>query len=198
MKYQALWTPTTKIPASSYKCAYCDIVVSANDGLLRQVPPTTGIGSLGIGYELICICPNCERPTYIKHPSGQTPSPLPGNSVDYLPEGINALFHEARAAFSAKSYTASVLVCRTLLMHVAVEKGAETNKSFVYYVNYLDENRYITVDSKPWVDEIRQLANHATHEIVLMDEHKGSIVLDFTEMLLRLVYEFPNRLRRSR
>ena len=84
---------------------------------------------------------------------------------------------------------------RKLLMHIAVEQGAEEGKSFVSYVEFLDENHWIPPNGKEWVDAIRKGGNEANHEIVVATEDDAKQLLDFVEMLLKFVYEFPSKLR---
>ncbi len=79
-------------------------------------------------------------------------------------------------------------------MHVAVEKGAGEGKSFKEYVDFLADNHYVPPDGKTWVDHIRTKANEANHAIVLMSKGEADDLITFTEMLLRLVYEFKHRL----
>ena len=55
-------------------------------------------------------------------------------------------------------------------MHIAVEKGATTGKSFIEYVEYLYGHHYIPPDGKEWVDYIRQKGDEATHEIRMMNK----------------------------
>jgi hypothetical protein len=80
-------------------------------------------------------------------------------------------------------------------MHVAVEKGAAQGLGFAAYVEYLDKQGYLGKDGKPWVDLIRQSANEAAHELVLMSRDVSAHVMDLAEMLLKLVYEFPAKIR---
>lgn len=80
-------------------------------------------------------------------------------------------------------------------MHVAVAKGAEEGKDFVYYVEYLAMKNYIPPDARGWVDYIRTRGNEANHEIVIMGDEEATDLLVFTEMLLKLVYEFPATLK---
>ena len=82
-------------------------------------------------------------------------------------------------------------------MHVAVEKGAKEGLSFFDYVNYLSENNYIPPNGKDWVDHIRSKSNEANHEIVIMGLNEADDLISFTEMLLRLVYEFKHRLSKD-
>ena len=70
-------------------------------------------------------------------------------------------------------------------------------KSFAHYVTYLDEHGHTPQGSKEWVDEIRELGNDANHEIALMSVAEAEAIVNFTAMLLRLVYEYPQRARLS-
>jgi hypothetical protein len=76
-------------------------------------------------------------------------------------------------------------------MHIAVDKGAKEDLSFLGYVEYLDEKHFIPPDGKTWVDEIRKTGNQANHEIIIMTKDDAIKLLTFTEMLLRFIYEFP-------
>ena len=75
------------------------------------------------------------------------------------------------------------MIARTLLMHIAVEQGAEEGLPFARYVTYLDEKGYIPPNGKKWVDYIRTSGNVANHEIVT-----------FLSTLLLVIYELPNSL----
>jgi hypothetical protein len=92
------------------------------------------------------------------------------------------------------AYTAAVLLCRKVLMHIGVQLGAPDGKSFAEYIDYLNANGYITPKSKGWVDHIRKKGNDATHKIDIVSQTDARELLTFTEMLLRLVYEFPTKL----
>lgn len=82
-------------------------------------------------------------------------------------------------------------------MHVAVEKGAAPNQSFVAYVDHLVNNRYVPPNSQPWVDRIRAKGNEANHEIKLMGRQDASETLGFVEMLLKFIYEFPGKVAQT-
>lgn len=77
-------------------------------------------------------------------------------------------------------------------MNIAVAEGAEANKSFVHYVEYLSEKNFIPPNGKGWVDYIRKRGNEANHEIALMSETDASALVGFVEMLLRFIYEMPS------
>lgn len=78
-------------------------------------------------------------------------------------------------------------------MHVAVEEGAEPNQLFLAYVEYLADQGYVTKKGRGWVDHIRRRGNDANHEILLLTQNDAEELIAFSEMLLKLVYEFPGR-----
>jgi hypothetical protein len=119
------------------------------------------------------------------------PKAAPGLSVKGLPGDVEALYEEARASAGAEAHTAAVLTCRKILMHVGVQEGAEIDKSFFYYVDYLAKNGFVPPKGRGWVDYIRTRGNEANHEIAIMAEEDSRALITFVEMLLRFVYEFP-------
>ncbi len=116
-----------------------------------------------------------------------------GKEVNHLPPDIGVLYNEARAAIAGSAPTAAVLCCRKLLMHVAVEKGAEEGKSFQSYVSHLADNNFIPAGARAWVDEIRTKSNEANHQIVIKTIKEARELIDFVEMLLMVVYDYPSR-----
>ena len=189
------WEQLQAVGPQSYICGYCGNNVSSKEGY------HTSDGNR-LNYPIIVICPGCNCPSYFRsEPSGgganrvfQTPAPMLGNEVEALPIEILTIYKEARQCTSAEAYTASIMACRKILMHVAVQKGAKEGKSFVDYVEYLSTNHYVPPDSKIWVDHIRQKGNEANHEIVIMSQADALELLSFVEMLLKFIYEFPARI----
>ena len=84
------------------------------------------------------------------------------------------------------------MICRKILMNIAVDKGAKSGKGFYDYVEYLDQKNFIPPDGKEWVDYIRKRGNEANHEIQLMEAEDAQALIYFVEMLLRFIYQFPN------
>ena len=78
-------------------------------------------------------------------------------------------------------------------MHISAERGAPENKTFQFYVNYLVEEGHITASNKGWVDSIRDIGNEGNHELVAQTQENAVQLIDFSEMLLRTIYEFPQR-----
>jgi hypothetical protein len=179
------WTQTSHLPPKQFVCGFCDHKVGATEGFA-----TPAVHGHDVAH--VYICPNCRRPTYSI--AGQHfPVAAPSSAVEHLPANISAIYEEARAAAGAGAPTAAVLACRKILMNIAVHKGAAERKRFIYYVKYLADKGYVPPDGHDWVDHIRNKGNEATHEIAVMSANDAKELLEFTQMLLRLVYEFPNR-----
>ncbi len=126
-----------------------------------------------------------------------SPPTAGGEPVEGLPDDVGRAYAEARACLTVGAYTACELMCRKILMHVAVAKGAEEGESFADYVTYIQGEGYITPPMVPWVDEIRRRGNLATHEIPAVERQRAEGTLTFTAQLLRLVYEMEHKLRQQ-
>ena len=178
------WHKQYAIQSQKYRCGYCDSEVAGDRGY------TTGNGR---GY--IAICPGCDKPTYLAYQEGrrvsQSPAPGFGRSVAHLPDIVERLYDEARQCAKVSSYTAAVMVCRKLLMHIAVENGADEDKSFKYYVDWLEEKHYIPPNGKDVVEYIREKGNEANHEIVPMEKEDAEALIGFLELFMRFIYEVP-------
>lgn len=184
------WCNTSDNEAHKWTCGYCGNFVAGTAGYHRDNRSSED--------KLIYICPHCQNPTVFilkDYDVVQVPSPISGNEVAYLPSSVGDLYDEARRCIQYSAYTSAVLSLRKLLMHIAVDKGAEEGKSFVSYVGYLQENGWLPPSGAEWADEIRKLGNEANHEIVMTSREEATMLLDFTEMLLNFSYEFPSRHR---
>lgn len=167
-----------------FVCGHCSTSVSSEKGWLARVGAANIVAN-------IRICPECNQPSYFF--GRQIPGVSFGNPVANLPADLGKLYDEARACTAAGSFTPAVLATRKLLMHIAVDKGAAAGQSFLSYVEHLANAGYVPPDGKGWVDHIRTKGNEANHEIRLMGQKDAEELLVFTEMLLKFVYEFPNR-----
>ena len=171
------------IQSRGYVCGYCS----------HRVGPNTGFSAGGQAQVFIYICSYCTRPTYFGSDGKQYPGVPLAVPVENVPKEIGSLYAEARQCASVGSHTSAVLTCRKILMHIAVQKGAKAGDSFVSYVEYLASKGYAPPDAKTWVDYIRQKGNEANHEIKVMSEQDAQPLIAFVEMLLKLIYEFPQK-----
>jgi hypothetical protein len=183
---RVFWQNPQNLPARAFVCGFCNHLVASDEGF--------GLAFVEASFQgAIHICTNCGGPNFFgidyRHPV-----PALGNPVPHVPNAVNTLYEEARRCSSEKCYTAAVLLCRKMLMNIAVEKGAEEGKKFIQYVEFLSEKNYVPPGGKEWVDHIRKKGNEATHEIALLKEEDALDLIGFTEMLLRIIYEFPSRI----
>ena len=187
-----VWENIGTIPSVEYICGNCGNEIASEKGwLLKSV-------SNGEIYASINVCHKCNKPTYIRMGYEKVPGSPFGNPVADIKETeVEAIYNEARKAMSVASYTAAVLCCRKLLMHIAVSKGASKNQTFLSYVQYLSENHYIPPDATEWVDHIRAKGNEANHEILIMTQEDAEALITFSEMLLKIIYEFPAAVKRK-
>jgi hypothetical protein len=81
------------------------------------------------------------------------------------------------------------MMCRKILMHVAVDKGADKGQTFAGYLTYLQDKGYVSPVMAAWVDLIRRHGNEAVHDLPEVTEERGRSTLIFTEQLLRMTYE---------
>lgn len=137
-------------------------------------------------------CPDCANGS-VRGPEGAVhPPPKFGPAIEGLPADVEVAYDEARDCMGIQAYTACELLCRKILMHVAVEKGAVEGESFASYVSHLATAGYVTPPMKDWVDQIRTIGNAATHELDPPVKERAESTLMFTAELLRLVYEMDN------
>ena len=175
------WDNMSGVTTLSFVCGYCGNLVASNRGWDTRS-----------GYGCLRICSACSGPTFF-YQGNQIPGSPYGKPITELPPEIEQLYEEARSAVSNGAPTAAVLCCRKLLMHVAVDRKAEEGKSFQYYVAYLADNHFIPAGAREWVDQIRTQSNEANHQIVLKTRKEAEDLIDFVEMLLKVVYEYPAR-----
>jgi hypothetical protein len=177
--YRPTWYNVARFNDRRFTCGYCATFVGPHEGYSAQ------------NQERIYICPSCGQPSYFSATGAQTPPPLFGNDVQHLPDDVRRAYTEARACFSVDACTAAALLCRKLLMNVAVAKGAAPGEHFIVYVNFIEAQHLVPPGSKPWLDHIRGKGNEATHEIPSVTRAEAEELLTFVEMLLKFVFELP-------
>jgi len=187
------WCRPQTLPTKSFLCGYCGNQVSSEKGL------KIGQHSDGSGRQKggMYICPSCNGSVFVTPDNKILPQPIMGNKVNNVPTELSALYEESRKCTGQGCFTASVLICRKILMNIAVNQGADEGKRFIEYVNYLAEHGFIPPNGRQWVDHIRKKGNEATHEIRLMNRTDAKELLIFVEMLLKFIYEFPNMIEQN-
>jgi len=184
------WQNAGSIEPHQFTCGYCDSLVASSRGW-------SGVNNRNGDTSTIYICPFCAAPTAFVVNVGQIPGVSFGYVVDDIPDPlVEELYEEARRATSANCYTATILCCRKLLMHIAVSLGASEGNNFLEYVNYLNDNHYTPPKSEKWVDHIRKMGNEANHEINIGEKEDAEELLTFIEMLLRFNFDFHAKMNK--
>jgi hypothetical protein len=185
------WKNLSAIAAKKFTCGYCGAYVGSHTGFFGTRPQS-------VYHDLIYICPACTGPNFFDAFSGQLPAVRLGREIKNISDAkIAALYNEARDVTSVGAFTATVMICRKLLMNIAVQKGAEPGLRFVQYVDYLVQKGYVPPNGKSWVDQIRDKGNDANHEIDLMTTSEAQTIIHFIEMLLIFIYELPGMQKES-
>lgn len=138
------------------------------------------------------LCSRCGKGFVWNNGIFQPAAPF-GPEIEGLPDEIKDIYTEARNCFVVNAFNASELICRKILMHVAVEKKAKKGLKFIEYIDFLIETDYITSEMKDWVQLIRKHGNKATHEIEKANEKRAKSTLLFTAEFLRIVYEMKHK-----
>ena len=123
------WDHQQQVNAKEYVCGFCNKHVASNRGYWENHT-----------HDIIYLCPNCNQPTFFRwSDDAQIPDIKHGDEVKHLPENIEFFYEEARKCFSVACYTSATLICRKLLMNIAVTQGAKEGESFIWYVNFLTD-----------------------------------------------------------
>ena len=167
----------------TYTCGHCNTQVTG------AVVSTFNHDSAGVQkWVRWLLCPNCVYGSV--QTRGQIYPGLPFRPLlEGLPPNVQEAYSEARRCMEVDSFTAAELICRKILMHVAVEKGAKEGAPFTTYLSHLENSGYVTPPMKGWVDLIRQHGNEATHKLASPSRERAESTVMFTGELLRLIYE---------
>jgi len=137
-------------------------------------------------------CTNCGDGSVLARDGNVYPGVLFGPNIEGLSTDVSNAYKEARKCMSFNAFTSCELICRKILMHIAVEKGAKEGEIFAGYITYLETLGYVTPPMKKWVELIREHGNKATHALEAPDKERAESTLMFTAELLRLIYEMEH------
>lgn len=194
------WRNKEMLDSKEFRCGHCAREVASNKGYysLTQVHSGRGPETYKRYGITIYICHNCDNPNIFTYDGVQIPGILFGDAVEFINDSlVNNLYEEARRCFSVNAYTSVVMCCRKLLMNIAVSDGAKEGKSFTFYIDYLEENQFITQQGNSWVDQIRKLGNQANHKIEQISKDEAELILVFTMNFLKVNYEMPGLLKNT-
>jgi hypothetical protein len=175
----------------TYTCPWCSKRVS---GAIIAVAESDTAGSTRWTR-----CPSCREGALViwgNHRAGIYPSLPFGPEILGLPRDVERSYSEARRCIGAGAHTAAEVMCRKILMHIAVDKGAKEGLKFAAYVTYLENLGYVTPPMKRWVQLIKDHGNVAAHELPATNRRRAESTVMFTAELLRLVYEMEHMAQR--
>lgn len=185
------WDQPQFSESKNFVCGHCNEHVASHTGFfIIDANSRNGIFAKKVGG--IYICPHCEWPNFLSPQGEWIPGQSAGKNVENLPENVQILYEEARNCIKNKCYSATILVCRKILMHVCIEEWAEEGKNFTFYVDFLLQNGYLPTQKNNWTDKIRTSGNNMNHKNIIWDKENAENILQFTQLILQLMYEFPN------
>ena len=177
----SVYRPDIGKRVQNYTCGHCERSVG---GII--------IAAIGEREMLWLLCPSCGHGS-VQHGNTILPSLLSIPQVEGLTSDICQVYGEARKSFAVEAYTGCELLCRKILMSVAVDRGAAEDKSFEHYVDYLKDNGHITASLKDMTDIIRRNGNQSTHKIGQPDPERAEYTIEFTAQILRSIYEVESQ-----
>ena len=168
----------------SISCGHCGETVSA--AVVASIEGTHGANIKWMQ------CPKCHDGSVRTLDGSVYPGALFGPSIDGLPTDVEAAYQEAQACMIVNAFTATEGMCRKLLMHVAVDKGAKEGATFASYIDHLVAEGYVTPPMKEWVKLIKDHGNEAQHRLAMPSRERAEGTVLFTAQLLRMVYEMAH------
>ncbi|MCZ4563558.1 DUF4145 domain-containing protein [Rhodococcus sp. IEGM 1401] len=173
-----------------FECSFC--AASTQMFVVRMVEQ--GWGAPGVAW---LRCMSCRRGAVLNDRYGLAPSTMPLDVPQGLDADTEATWNEVRSCLSARAFTASVMMCRKLLMHMAVTEGLpekddkDRAPNFFQCIDHLQSEGVITKRNRKWVDRIKDIGNEANHDLASIDKEQATTVATFTRQLLHEVYELP-------
>ncbi len=166
--------------SATIRCGNCGIHVAAT--IVHQP-----------GWATFLLCPSCEDGSVKTRFGAVYPAAPAGGSVNGLPDDVATAWREVRTTFAVAAYTAAEMMCRKILMHLAVDliSNNPPGKKFAEYVTDLEDAGYVAPGLRPVVDKIRSRGNVANHELPASTEADAPTTLQITEHLIRTAYEMP-------
>ena len=147
-------------------------------------------------------CMNCKM-AVVRNGNVTSPALKPLRVPSGLPEDEAALWGEIRDCLGVGAYSAAVMLCRKLLMHVAVTHGLPAKNAkdrapnFAECVDHLVKEGIVTKRMEPWIERIREVGNEANHEIAPVGKESALDVATFTQKLLELAYEMDDTMTKA-
>lgn len=181
---KAKWGNVGDFTSKSFVCWNCSEKIASKKAYATY--------DAGHYHSFIYICHHCNAPIILCDENKEILLPLPGKEISKLPENIKGTYSEIRKCMQSECFNGAIMIMRTLIMHIAVEEGAEEGKKFIEYIDYLYEEGIIPKKSKNKADSVRTLGNSANHKIESRTQEEAQNCFEFIELLLKVNYEFAD------
>jgi len=109
-----------------------------------------------------------------------------------MPKQLQNAYTEACKSFVNKCYLAVALICRTIIAYVAIDRGAEPGRKFENYVEYLVEENLLSSLAEAPLNQLRQSAGRAAHQLVDITEMNALVFLSNLDAMLKIIYVEPD------
>lgn len=158
------------------------------------------VGGAAVCYQVFPLaiwlrCPNCFNGSVWSgeglYPPSLSSSRAYTMDVAGLPDNIAHVYHEARKAISVQMHTSCELLCRKILVAVAVDKGAKgkTTRNHKTCIRYLVRKGHVAGLETGMASFVRLAGNQSTHEIRSPSLDRAEQTLKFTAMVLKRMYD---------
>lgn len=173
--------------SKKFRCGFSDTNVLSMAGY------RLGRNNNGTGDQIRAayLCLNCGCPSFFPPETLQFSPPALSNRFGRVPHALWALYEEAVRWTREHCYTAAVLLCRKMLISIAVERGACEGLNIIEYICYLSDKGYVPPKGRRWVDHIKNNVDEAKHNIPLIGRVDARDTVSFLGMLLRFIYGTP-------
>ncbi len=115
-----------------------------------------------------------------------------------IDEIVVEAFCEANNCLLNNNYTACALMCRKLLMNLAIAHEADEGLDFSTYIEYLQDYNVLTHDMDYFFDrepeKIRTLGNDAAHMAKPVTKQNATDIIATSKILLSLVYKLEKNI----
>lgn len=134
-------------------------------------------------------CPVCGDGILVTKDGRLHPPASELPTIDGLQPAVEAMWNEICIVYASGSPTATEMLCRKLLMHVALNLNAHPSEGapFTEYVDALIKSGEVSNSMKPVLESIRTRGNRANHDIALSTPEDAKQTADFTRLLLEVV-----------
>lgn len=186
------WRDPAKIASRNWLCSYCGKRTWSDRGYFygRLVPPKKNVN-----VSCIAICSECGFPTFFAEDGSSHPGAPPGETVHGIPDDIGLIYEEARRSLGVGAYNGTAMLCRAIVVNIAITEGAPDGWPFSKYLEHLAIEGMLPRKAKPWVSRIRRSdALRDGGKLPHIERQQATDLLTFVEFLLRFNYEFPSRM----